>query len=75
VAHRDRDEPAALRQTRHACDWQLEAAVRDNLAEASHAAGRQDEPTAALAQADALFAEIGQMTKAWSPEIWKLVDW
>ncbi len=55
-------------------DRHREAAIRNNLADALHAAGRRDESLDELKQAVTIFAEVGR-PGGMEPEIWKLVDW
>ena len=55
-------------------DRHREAALANNAADLLHAAGRHDDAMAALKEAVALFAEIGE-DGAMEPEIWKLRDW
>ncbi len=55
-------------------DRHREAAIRNNLADALHAAGRRDEALDELKQAVTIFAEVGR-PGGMEPEIWKLVDW
>ena len=55
-------------------DRHREAAIANNQADLLHAAGRAEEAMAALKEAVALFAEVGE-DSAMEPEIWKLRDW
>ncbi len=55
-------------------DRHREAALRNNLADLLHAAGRRDEAMAELKKAVAIFAEVGEEGKL-EPEIWKLSEW
>ncbi len=55
-------------------DRHHEAALRNNLADLLHAAGRSDEAMAQLTDAVRIFAEIGE-PGSMQPEIWKLVEW
>lgn len=55
-------------------DRHREAALANNQADLLHAAGRHEEAMAALKEAVALFAEVGE-AGAMEPEIWKLRDW
>jgi tetratricopeptide (TPR) repeat protein len=52
----------------------LEAVVENNLADALHASGREEEAMEHLKVAATAFAEIGG-PEALEPEIWKLVAW
>lgn len=56
-------------------DRHREAALRNNLADLLHRAGREDEAMAALKDAVVIFADIGQDRHRLRPEIWKLVEW
>jgi hypothetical protein len=56
-------------------DRHREAALRSNLADMLHAAGRSEEAMAHLKQSVAIYAEIGGEAGAWQPEIWKLTEW
>lgn len=51
-----------------------EAAIRNNLADLFHAAGREGESREHLRRAVGIFAEIGADDEP-RPEIWKLVEW
>jgi len=55
-------------------DRHREAALRNNLADLCHAAGREDESMAHLKRAVEIFAELGE-GDGLQPEIWKLVEW
>ena len=55
-------------------DRHREAALRNNLADLCHAAGREEESMAHLKRAVEIFAEIGEGDRL-QPEIWKLVEW
>ena len=55
-------------------DRHREAALRNNLADLLHAAGRADEAMAELRESVTIFAEIGE-PGTMQPEIWKLVEW
>jgi DNA-binding SARP family transcriptional activator/predicted ATPase len=65
---------AALRLCVTLGDRHREAALRNNLADLLHAAGRAGEAMAELTQAVTIFAEIGE-PGAMQPEVWKLVEW
>ena len=65
---------AALRLCVSLGDRHREAALRNNLADLLHEAGRSDEAMAQLTDAVRIFAEIGE-PGAMQPEIWKLVEW
>jgi DNA-binding SARP family transcriptional activator len=56
-------------------DRHREAALHNNLADLLHAAGRSEEAMTHLKQAVAIFAEVGEETGRWQPEIWKLTEW
>lgn len=56
-------------------DRHREAALRNNLADLLHRAGREEESMAALKDAVAIFADVGQDPYELRPEIWKLVEW
>ncbi|MGB4804951.1 MAG: tetratricopeptide repeat protein, partial [Anaerolineae bacterium] len=56
-------------------DRHREAALRNNLADLLHAAGRGEEAMAQLKQAVVIFAEIGVEAGDAQPEIWKLTEW
>jgi predicted ATPase/DNA-binding SARP family transcriptional activator len=56
-------------------DRHLEAALRNNYADLLRASGNIEAAMAQLKQAVAIFAEIGQQTEDWEPEIWKLAEW
>jgi hypothetical protein len=56
-------------------DRHREAALRNNLADLLHAAGRREEAMAQLKQAVVIFAEIGAGAGDSQPEIWKLTEW
>lgn len=56
-------------------DRHREAALRNNLADLLHRAGREEESMAALKDAVAIFADVGQDPDELRPEIWKLVEW
>ena len=65
---------AALRLCVALGDRHREAALRNNLADLLHEAGRSDEAMSQLTDAVRIFAEIGE-PGAMQPEIWKLVEW
>jgi DNA-binding SARP family transcriptional activator len=65
---------AALRLCVTLGDRHREAALRNNLADLLHAAGRAGDAMAELTQAVTIFAEIGE-PGAMQPEVWKLVEW
>ena len=56
-------------------DRHREAALRNNLADLLHAAGRGEEAMAQLKQAVVIFAEIGVDVGDAQAEIWKLTEW
>ena len=56
-------------------DRHREAALRNNLADLLHAAGRDEEAMAQLKQAVVIFAEIGVDAGDTQAEIWKLTEW
>ena len=55
-------------------DRHREAALHNNLADALHAAGREQEAMDHLKLAVALFADVGERGTL-EPAIWQLVDW
>jgi tetratricopeptide (TPR) repeat protein len=65
----------ALQQCLTYGDRHWEAALHSNLADALHQLGQRDAAMAQLNQAVAIYAEIGQETGQWQPEIWKLMEW
>jgi predicted ATPase/DNA-binding SARP family transcriptional activator len=56
-------------------DRHREAALRNNLADLLHAAGREEEAMAQLKEAVVIFAEIGAQAGEGQPEIWQLTEW
>lgn len=56
-------------------DRHREAALRNNLADLLHRAGREEEAMAALRDAVTIFADVGQDAGHLRPEIWQLVEW
>lgn len=66
---------AALERCRAQGDRHREAALRNNLADFHHRAGRTESAMLHLKQAVAIFAEIGDDGESPQPEIWKLVEW
>jgi tetratricopeptide (TPR) repeat protein len=56
-------------------DRHWEAALRNNLADALHQLGQRESAMIQLKEAVAIYAEIGQETGQWQPEIWKLMEW
>ena len=54
-------------------DRHREAALRNNLADLLHAAGRAEEAMGELKRAVTLFAEVGGGEP--QPEVWKLARW
>ncbi|MDX1664060.1 MAG: AAA family ATPase [Candidatus Promineifilaceae bacterium] len=56
-------------------DRHWEAALRNNLADLLHAQGQADPAMAQLKQAVQIYAEIGQESGDWQPEVWKLSEW
>jgi hypothetical protein len=55
-------------------DRHREAALRSNLADLHHRAGRQEQSMTQLKGSAAILAEIGGETEV-MPEVWKLVEW
>ena len=66
---------AALQLCATLGDRHREAALRNNIADILHRAGRGEEAMEWLKQAVAIFAEIGVDEGGWQPEVWKLVEW
>lgn len=68
-----------LQSALHLCltygDRHWEAALRNNLADRLHQLGDKEAAMTQLKQAVAIYAEIGQETGEWQPEIWKLTEW
>jgi DNA-binding SARP family transcriptional activator len=56
-------------------DRHHEAALRGNLADALHEAGREEESMSQLKLAAVIFADIGGEMGDREPEIWKLTQW
>ena len=56
-------------------DRHREAALRNNLADMLHRAGRDDEAMEELKRAVAIFAEIGGDEEGPQPGVWRLVEW
>ena len=56
-------------------DRHREAALRDQLAQVLHEAGRADPAMAELKQAVAIFADIGVEGGSIQTEIWRLSEW
>ncbi len=56
-------------------DRHHEAALLNQRADWLHRAGREDEAMASLKAAVAIYADIGQESGDWQPEIWKLTEW
>jgi len=56
-------------------DRHREAALLNQRADWLHRAGREDEAMSSLKAAVAIYAEIGQESGGWQPEIWKLTEW
>jgi predicted ATPase len=65
----------ALELSRAVGDRHAEAAIHGNLADALHAAGREDESREHQRSAAAILADIGASAGDWRPEIWKLAEW
>jgi tetratricopeptide (TPR) repeat protein len=65
----------ALQQCLTYGDRHWEAALHNNLADALHQLGQREAAMAQLKQAVAIYADIGQETGQWQPEIWKLMEW
>jgi DNA-binding SARP family transcriptional activator len=51
------------------------AALHSNLADAFHSAGDEGSARRHLTESARLFAEVGEATGQWEPEIWKLSEW
>ena len=56
-------------------DRHREAALRNNLADTLHRAGRDDEAMEELKRAVAIFAEVGGHEDEPEPGVWRLVEW
>lgn len=56
-------------------DYHHEAALRSNLGDVLHKAGKEDEAREQVRQSAALMAEIGREQGEWRPEIWRLTEW
>lgn len=56
-------------------DRHREAALRNNLADTLHRAGREDEAMEELKRAVAIFAEVGGHEDEPRPGVWRLVEW
>jgi hypothetical protein len=56
-------------------DRHREAALRNNLADTLHRAGRDDEAMEELKRAVAIFAEVGGHEDGPQPGVWQLVEW
>ena len=56
-------------------DRHWEAALRNNLADSLHQLGHKEQAMSQLKTAVTIYAEIGQETGQWQPEIWKLMEW
>ena len=56
-------------------DRHREAALRNNLADTLHRAGRDDEAMEELKRAVAIFAEVGGHEDEPQPGVWRLVEW
>jgi len=56
-------------------DRHREAALRNNLADALHRAGREEEAMEELKRAVAIFAEVGGHEDEPRPGVWQLVEW
>jgi DNA-binding SARP family transcriptional activator len=56
-------------------DRHREAALRNNLADTLHRAGRDDEAMEELKRAVAIFAEVGAHEDEPQPGVWRLVEW
>ena len=65
----------ALRRCLTYGDRHWEAALRNNLADLLHRSSQEEAAMAQLKQAVTIYAEIGQETGEWQPEIWKLSEW
>ncbi len=55
-------------------DRHREAALRNNVADLEHEAGRPEEAMEELKRAVAIFAEVGADDES-RPEVWKLTRW
>ena len=64
----------ALEDCRRSGSRHLEAALENNLADALHALGRDDESRRHQTRAVSLFAEVGRSDQL-APEIWMLTAW
>ncbi len=56
-------------------DRHREAALHNNLADLYHASGNSEESMIHLKQAVRIYADIGEQSGDWQPEVWKLVEW
>jgi hypothetical protein len=56
-------------------DRHRKAALRNNLADTLHRAGRDDEAMEELKRAVAIFAEVGGHEEEPQPGVWRLVEW
>ena len=65
----------ALRLVAAQGDRHREAALRNNLADTLHRAGREDEAMAELKRAVTIFAEVGGHEQEPQPGVWRLVEW
>ncbi len=66
---------AALQLVEAQGDRHREAALRNNLADTLHRAGRDDEAMEELKRAVAIFAEVGAHEDEPQPGVWRLVEW
>ena len=73
--HADRGLVAWRRGEPGALDLSREAALRNNLADTLHRAGREDDATEELKRAVATFAEVGGHDDEPRPGVWHLVEW
>jgi Flp pilus assembly protein TadD len=68
-------EQEALQISEALGDRHRSAAVHSNLADMLHQNGDEEAAREHLKQSAALFAEVGETSGNYEPEIWKLVDW
>lgn len=74
TAEAERLARAALATATEIGDRHREAALRTNLADVLHAAGRRMEALAEVKRSAVLFTDVGEPGRL-EPEIWKLVEW
>jgi tetratricopeptide (TPR) repeat protein len=68
-------EQEALQISESLDDRHRSAAIHSNLADMLHQAGDEEAARKHLTQSAALFAEVGEASGSYEPEVWKLVDW